>query len=302
MSSRRIIIYTDLDGTLLDHHTYSFSESLPAVMAATSIGIPVVFCSSKTRAEIEHLRQAMNVTAPFIIENGAAIVIPAGYLSLNNWEETTGSAPTSSIEMSDELPTSLDSSSRPQPDPTFAIGMPYPLLVDRLHELQAAFSGQIIGFSDMTEEEVARDCGLTLEEARRAKQREFDEPFKLVNADVVAIRRITDSIKHLGLFCSQGGRYYHLHGNNDKGGAVRILNRLLLQEHTQIFTVGLGDSLNDLPMLESVNYPVLVKKPDGSHDHSVIKNLPGVHLSEGIGPRGWHQTVMGILDNDITGG
>jgi len=45
-----------------------------------------------------------------------------------------------------------------------------------------------------------------------------------------------------------------------------------------------------------VDYPVLVKRPDGTHHPEVIKRLPGVHLSEDIGPRGWCGAVMNILN------
>ncbi|MBS1786263.1 MAG: HAD-IIB family hydrolase [Acidobacteria bacterium] len=272
MSSRKPLIYTDLDGTLLDHKTYSFAESLPALAAAQDRGIPVIFCSSKTRSEIEHLRRQTQVKAPFIIENGGAVIIPAGYFPFFTAEQTqTG-------------------------HPTLAFGTPYQTLVSKMQELQSAFPGRIVSFYEMTEEEVARDCSLTLEEARRAKQREFDEPFRLVNSDADMVIRITDTIRQLGLFCSQGGRFYHLHGHNDKGAAVRILTHLFQQAYGDVFTVALGDSLNDLPMLASVDYPILVKKPSGKHDATLIKLLPNVHLADGIGPKGWREAVTDLLD------
>lgn len=273
MSSRKSLIYTDLDGTLIDHKTYSFAESLPALASAQDHGIPVIFCSSKTRSEIEYLRQEMRVKDPFIIENGGAVIIPAGYFPFFTGGQTqTG-------------------------HPTLAFGTPYQTLVSKMQELQSAFPGRIVSFYEMNEGEVAHECGLTLEEARRAKQREFDEPFRLVNADADIIVRVTDTIRQLGLFCSQGGRFYHLHGHNDKGAAVRILTHLFQQADGDVFTVALGDSLNDLPMLASVDHPVLVKKPGGNHDATLIKLLPNVHLAEGIGPHGWREAVTGLLDN-----
>lgn len=277
MSGKRIIIYTDLDGTLLDHETYSFAVALPALMAAQARGIPIVFCSSKTRAEIEPLRAQLQVRAPFIVENGGALIVPAGYFPFIT---TTGPA---------------------RGDPIIALGTPYRTLLEKLKQLRAAFPEQLIGFSGMTAEEVAQDSGLSLAEAQRAKQREFDEPFRIVNADAETINQLTDAIRQLGLFCSRGGRYYHLHGHNDKGAAVRILNRLFQQAGEEIFTVALGDSLNDLPMLASVDHPVLVKKPDGRHNKLVVKLLPQVHLADGIGPHGWREAVTGLLDDMAVG-
>lgn len=49
-----LIILPDLDGTLLDpRHAYSFQEALPALKAINHRHIPLILCSSKTRAEIE---------------------------------------------------------------------------------------------------------------------------------------------------------------------------------------------------------------------------------------------------------
>ena len=275
MNGKKIIIYTDLDGTLLDHETYSFAESLPTLSAAQAFGIPIIFCSSKTRAEIEHLRQRMGVHDPFIIENGGAVVIPPGYFPLSSCSKAGDG------------------------DATLALGTPYQRLVENLRELRTEFPSQLIGFSDLSAEEVASDCGLTLDEALRAKRREFDEPFRLLSSNAEEVSRLMEAIRERGLFCSQGGRYYHLHGHNDKGAAVNLLNHLFEQTGEQIFTVAIGDGLNDLPMLALVDYPVLVKKPDGSYDDPVIKLLPQTIRAEGIGPLGWRDAVTKILRNSL---
>jgi mannosyl-3-phosphoglycerate phosphatase len=61
--------------------------------------------------------------------------------------------------------------------------------------------------------------------------------------------------------------------------------------------VGLGDSLNDLPMLQVVDFPILVQKPDAQYDEDVRRRLPGVHLAEGVGPKGWSLAVKKILED-----
>lgn len=70
------VIYTDLDGTLLDHHSYSHNPALPALKQAKSVDAPVIPVTSKTRAELTKLREAIGLDGPFIVENGAAIYIP----------------------------------------------------------------------------------------------------------------------------------------------------------------------------------------------------------------------------------
>jgi mannosyl-3-phosphoglycerate phosphatase len=71
----RYIVFTDLDGTLLNHDNYDYTDALPGISLLKKSGIPLVFCSSKTRQEQEMLRGALNITDPFIVEDGGAIFI-----------------------------------------------------------------------------------------------------------------------------------------------------------------------------------------------------------------------------------
>lgn len=274
----RLVIYTDLDGTFLDHHTYTFDPLLPALVELKARRIPLVFCSSKTRAEIEPIRRATETRAPFVVENGGAIYVPEGYFS------------------------------RPFPHHrkrdhylVIELGRPYQDLVDVLKEIRAKTGARVYGFHDMAPQEVARECNLTLAQARLAKLREYDEPFSISPAttgeaiDPQAEARVLAEIEARGLKCARGGRYYHLTGNNDKGRAVRLLNGLYAREFGKIKTIALGDSLNDLPMLAAADLPVLVKRGDGSYDREIIRALPRVMLAPEVGPRGWNAVILQVL-------
>ena len=70
MNRKRIVVISDLDGTLLDHQTYSFAAALPAVRRLERLRIPLVLNSSKTRPEMEAIRGQLANCAPFIVENG----------------------------------------------------------------------------------------------------------------------------------------------------------------------------------------------------------------------------------------
>jgi mannosyl-3-phosphoglycerate phosphatase len=118
---------------------------------------------------------------------------------------------------------------------------------------------------------------------------------KNIESDPRVIRLFLQRIEEAGLRYTVGGRYYHVHGDNDKGRAVTSLNRLFEKTCGPILTVGLGDSLNDLPLLKAVDLPVLVKKPDGHHDRAVIEQLPHVRRADKVGPQGWNTAVMEIL-------
>ena len=78
MSAVQLVV-TDLDGSLLDHHDYSYAPALPVLQVLEEMRVPVVFASSKTRAEMLALRKELGNEHPFIVENGAAVLIPEGY-------------------------------------------------------------------------------------------------------------------------------------------------------------------------------------------------------------------------------
>ena len=78
---KKTVVFSDLDGTLLDESSYSFKDALPAVRLLQLRAIPLVLCSSKTRAEIEPCRLSLHNRHPFISENGGGIFIPPGYFS-----------------------------------------------------------------------------------------------------------------------------------------------------------------------------------------------------------------------------
>ena len=67
-------ISTDLDGTLLDHHDYSFQAALPAIKACEQQSIPIIFNTSKTEAEVDYLQKQMDIKGNMIIENGSALI------------------------------------------------------------------------------------------------------------------------------------------------------------------------------------------------------------------------------------
>ncbi len=75
------LIFTDLDGTLLDHDNYSYEPAANLLEKLNNIGIPVIPTTSKTRSEVLPLRRAINNEHPFITENGAGIYIPKDYFS-----------------------------------------------------------------------------------------------------------------------------------------------------------------------------------------------------------------------------
>jgi mannosyl-3-phosphoglycerate phosphatase len=264
----RLLVFTDLDGTLLDHESYSFEPALPALAVLKDNNIPLIVCTSKTRAEIELIRVQLNNLHPFISENGGAIFIPRNYF-LQMPHATREDADYSIIEL----------------------GTPYSRLREVFNRIQSAFPGKLRGFGDSMPGEVAELCGLPLADAKLAMKRDYDEPF--VVEGEMPFDVLQEMASHSQLQVTRGGRFYHLMGNNDKGKAVHLLRDMYQNQSGHPTTVALGDSLNDLPMLEVVDYPILLKKHDGSYDPSVT--LDNLILSRSSGPSGWSETLLELL-------
>jgi len=206
---------------------------------------------------------------PFISENGGAIFIPKGYFCYKfNFTRK---------------------------DPDYLIielGTPYKKIREAFNQMRPLFPEKLKGFGDLSSKEVAHLCGFSLDQAKLAKKREYDEPFILENeASKEAIQEIAG---RSNLNISRGGRFYHLIGQNDKGKAVLILRDIYKVKSKNLKTIALGDSFNDLPMLKVVDFPILVKKPDGSYDPSV--KLDNIILASGAGPTGWSNALLKLLD------
>jgi mannosyl-3-phosphoglycerate phosphatase len=268
---KNLIVFTDLDGTLLDKR-YSFTAARSALTLIREQFIPLIVVSSKTRFEIQFYRESLNNQHPFISENGGGVFIPIGYFG-----------PNVIIPMHHRK---LDSNYD-----VITLGAKYADLRKVFNALQnEGFS--IKGFGDMTAEEVARAMGLSIAEAEMAKQRDFDEPFFYTNGEE-KIESLFDSIREKGFNVTKG-RIYHLLGQSNKGKAVSMLIELYRKKLGNTTTVALGDSPNDKPMLEKADIPIIVQKPDGSYD-PVLMSIPKITRAKGIGPEGWNRILIDLM-------
>jgi mannosyl-3-phosphoglycerate phosphatase len=268
----RLVVITDLDGTLLDHETYSHSAAQEALDLVERQRIPLILCSSKTRAEMELIQTDLRLRHPFISENGGAIFVPRGY-----------------------FPLSLEGTRSIEGYVAIEFGAPYWRLVEALHRISAGLRVRVVGFSDMSVEEVTQDCQLSPMEARLAKQREYDEPFRILGSSPAARSKLLAALHQAGLRCTKGGRYYHVTGVTDKGLAIRKLKSLYAQSWGKVLTVGLGDSLNDLPLLQEVDIPIVVRNPAAGATTRLLRKIPTARISSAPGPRGWNEMVLEVV-------
>jgi mannosyl-3-phosphoglycerate phosphatase len=255
------VVFTDLDGSMLDHHTYSWDAARPAVQRLKDLQIPLVFVTSKTRAETEYWRDNTGNRHPYIIENGGAAYIPEGCL--------------------------------PSVPPVIRWGTPYSQLVAALRDASIQSQCPVRGFADMSVDEIADACQLDRHMAELAKQREYDEPFIVL--DPSREDALTATIKAKGLTYTRGGRFHHITGGNDKGIAVHTLKVLYEVWYGPLLTIGLGDGWNDLPMLSEVDIPVVMRSPD---QEALTQRLPAAVVAPQSGPAGWNQILLSLIRPD----
>jgi mannosyl-3-phosphoglycerate phosphatase len=277
-SSERWAVFTDLDGTLLDHATYKWHEARPAINAMRRARVPLIVVTSKTRAEVMALLRGLKLPAPFVVENGGAIYVPKGYFQFR----IPGASPAGRGWL------------------RIALGTPRQRLVRALASAAKRAGTSIRSFSEMSAREIAECTGLSPANARRARRREFDEPFVILSGGSAAASRLKQEITRTAFHMTRGSRFFHILGKNDKGTAVRKLLAFYRQDlQTQIQSVGLGDSPNDIPLLQAVDRPILVARPGGRYDTEVLRAIPRVTRAGGVGPVGWNRALLQLFSAQV---
>ena len=260
------VIFTDLDGSLLNHEDYSYEEAKPTLKKIKRNNIPLIFTTSKTRPEVELLQKEIGIKEPFIVENGAAIFFPEGYRKFKL-----------------EFP-KIDNYR------VIKLGEEYDYIRKFIKKFSKKFG--IKGFGDMTIEEIGNLTGLSPEKVKYAKMREFTEPFIIQEEKFLPeLKKLAD---RYGLKITRGGRFFHLIGKNqDKGKAVEITSNIFRKNFRNIITVGIGDSINDLPMLETVDIPILIPKINNEYEKV---QLTGLIKASFPGSKGWNQVVGRLIN------
>lgn len=259
-----LVVFTDLDGTLLDRATYSFQDASPALNRLQERHIPVVLVTSKTFGEIELWRKRLGNSCPFVSENGAAVFSSEG-----------------------NPPLPRGASQRYGHYDMVELGVPYRSLTAALKEAARESDCHVRGFAGMTAREVSNRCDLPLEQAVLAKARQYDEPFELLKGDVEELRK---AIERRKLRLTRGGRFFHITGQNDKADGVALLIEAYYRWGS-LRTVGIGDGPNDVRFLNLVDYPVLLDSPLRS---DLRRLVPRARIAP-AGPRGWNESVLHIL-------
>lgn len=262
-----ILIFTDLDGTLLNQNDYRYDDALSLIRKLQETKIPIIPVTSKTKAEVEALCQKIGLNDPFITENGSAVFLQ------KNEERFV-------------LPDNL------QGDYYYHMfGFDYQQARKILQQMSATLKTNLVGFGDLSVAEICQLTGLSLAEAKLAKTRDFTEPFvtpKNIPADLL---QETASLYQCKIVV--GDRFSHLISQNSgKGNAIKWLLKNYQFAHEQPITIGLGNSPNDLSLLENVQIPIIIPGLKGVH--SGLKNRDWL-VAPTSGSLGWNLVLTEVI-------
>lgn len=291
-------MFTDIDGTLVDINTAEYGkETDKLIRLIKERNIPLILTSAKTRLEQNKIREDLGISDPFIVENGGAIVIPKGYFPdyalrdikypLRETQETKNGARDVNHEIVVEL------------------GKPADYIRAKLSDIRKKYSINFRGVADISVEKLSNLALISREQAKRMAQRNYGETILQIQSEDIA--RFIKYVQEDGMKVIHGGRFFDVTVGTDKGIAVGILKKLFKDKfHNNVTFFGIGDSTNDIPMLNLMDIPILVQRQDSSWvDDGEIKMKNAVDSSrisanklikvEGIGPNGWENAIHKII-------
>ena len=256
------IFFSDLDGTLLDHNTYSLKGALEGIELLRKEDIHLVPVTSKTFDEVQELMNFLGMRSSFVFENGSGIGICS---EGRGYEYIIGSHTVSYLE-----------------------GL-IPLVAD-------FFNCDIKILNHISPEEMDRLTGLGLKRSGFALQRKGSLLFLLSGkgeGDMAQLGKLNDSLFSYGVKVTRGGRFYHLiPAECGKDYGVKKIIELYEKDNKRVSLTGAaGDTFNDIPMLKEVDYPYIVKKSDGTW----IKTDFQVIRTEKQGPYGFTEAVKDFI-------
>jgi mannosyl-3-phosphoglycerate phosphatase family protein len=264
------VIYTDLDGTLLDHDNYGLGPAGAVLLEMLARNIPVIPVTSKTHAEVQLLCHTLEMTGPFVVENGAAIWVPQTW----GLSRPPGSASASGYWC-------------------HVLGKSRGYIRGLLAGLAGEWSGRFHALSDMSVRQVCAVTGLDEFSAKRAQARHYSEALLWLGSATDRIGFV-QATAELGLQVVEGGRFLHVLAGGGKGTAMGWLHQKICRDlYSDAISIAAGDANNDLELLEAADHALVVRSP--VHEPPKPHNHPKLYISRLEGPAGWAEGIQHII-------
>ncbi len=254
-----IWVVSDVDGTLMDH-SYDLTPARETIRLLQKLSIPVILCTSKTAAEVKVIRKQLNLTDPYIVENGAAIYGES--LSKVNGE--------------------------------IILGEKYENLENILKSISNEINYDLQPLNNISDQEATELTGLKGHSLELMRDRHWSMPF--LNPPENMEEHINSSCKKYNVEIFRGNRMSHLLSiNSNKGKAINALKKY--SNNPNIKIIGLGDSPNDLPLLMNSDYKVVIPGPDGPNLNLLEKlNEHKYSLASYPNGYGWRSEINKLIN------
>ena len=258
----KIIIFTDLDGTLLDRETFKFDKILGYLKNLILKDICIIPNSSKTRQEVEVFNKELDENLSYIVENGAAIY---------NLNLINSSFP-EKISLSREV------------DEILKI---FESKIPNKYKSKCKF------VKNLSFDKQSKILGLNRENIKAALNRQYSTPllFEGSKSDKIDLFKF---VNDAGLSLQEGGRVINLCDKVSKSQAMKNVIKVFKKiTKEKLITVGVGDNFNDLEMLKNSDIPCLVFNDKFTLEKININNCL---VSKKPAPEGWEEVVKLALE------
>jgi mannosyl-3-phosphoglycerate phosphatase family protein len=269
----RHLIFTALEGALVDARTDSFAGAEEALSELDRRKIAYVLLTARTREEIEPVRRKLGHNHPFVTENGGGIFFPDGYFSLR-----------------------IPGAARIGRYLGVAQGKPYAEVCEALDDIAKECGVGVAGFHHMSVREIAENTGLRPRDAELARAREFDEPFYFTSASEEDIARFVETARARGYDTRRDPTFWHLSAKCDPARAVRTVSGLFREAtHTKLRLIGIGAGEADLAWLCAMDHAVLLPSSDGTQPPQAAGWTRKFAMGDAPGADGWNRAILDII-------
>ena len=252
-------VVSDVDGTLMDH-SYDLTPAKETIKKLQKLAIPVILCTSKTASEVKVIRKDLNLTDPYIVENGAAIYGES--LKKVNGE--------------------------------IILGEKYEFLEEILNFISNEVDYKLIPLNDLSDQQATQLTGLKGNSLNLMRDRHWSMPF--LNPPSSLEEQINNCCKKFKVEIFKGNRMSHLLSiNSNKGKAINALKEYSNIKNIKI--IGLGDSPNDMPLLLNSDIRIVIPGIDGPNMNLLnqLKDLEFTLASEPNG-YGWKNEINKLIN------
>ena len=257
-----IWVVSDVDGTLMDH-SYDLTPAKETIKKLQKLSIPVILCTSKTASEVKVIRKELNLTDPYIVENGAAIYG-------ESLEKVNGE---------------------------IILGKKYEKLEEILNLISKEIDYKLIPLNNLADSEATELTGLKGNSLTLMRDRHWSMPF--LNPPGFLEDKINICCKKFNVDIFKGNRMSHLLSTkSNKGKAIKALKEYSNTQKIEI--IGLGDSPNDLPLLLNSDIKIVIPGIDGPNLNLLnqLKDFEFILASEPNG-YGWKTEINKLINRRV---